>query len=76
MRYNLSQLKKKTENPSSPYLQAKCNFLHLFASTLGKIVFLKVRKRVIHLYPVHLVNIPMSICTLQSIFSHSYVVNE
>jgi hypothetical protein len=28
------------------------------------------------LYPVHLLVIPMYICTSQSLFSHSYVVNE
>jgi hypothetical protein len=27
-------------------------------------------------YPVHLLVIPMYICTSQSLFSHSYVVNE
>jgi hypothetical protein len=29
-----------------------------------------------HLYPVHLLVIPMYIWTSQSLFSHSYVVNE
>jgi hypothetical protein len=28
------------------------------------------------LYPVHQLVIPMHICTSQSLFSHSYVVNE
>jgi hypothetical protein len=28
------------------------------------------------LYPVHLLVIPMYICASQSLFSHSYVVNE
>jgi hypothetical protein len=28
------------------------------------------------LYPVHLLVIPMHICASQSLFSHSYVVNE
>jgi hypothetical protein len=27
-------------------------------------------------YPVHLLVIPMYVCTSQSLFSHSYVVNE
>jgi hypothetical protein len=37
---------------------------------------LPAKTRFCHLYPVHLLAIPMYICTSQSLFSHSYVVNE
>jgi hypothetical protein len=32
--------------------------------------------RNLYLYPVHLLLIPMTICASQSLFCHSYVVNE
>jgi hypothetical protein len=41
-----------------------------------KVVLVQVVERTRVLYPVHLHLIPMSICTSQSLFSHSYVVNE
>jgi hypothetical protein len=39
-------------------------------------ILFQLREKVSYLYPVHLLVIPMYICTSQSLFSHSYVVNE
>jgi hypothetical protein len=73
--------KSKTSFTSSKFC-LKDFFCHLnaipeFANPDFGINDLQLRVRIWGpLYPVHLLVIPIHICTSQSLFSHSYVVNE